>query len=294
MEDNILTHKLLMCNPLERYFYKCELYHVNCIDYLLIESRFVPSPSPILLTSTDVRTSICNSVFVELEIQKSLCNNKHISCELFINTKMNEYEEKFPIIVDGDESEEDWYNESDTADDVPDEINNKSSLYQEKDKLPVPLLVGHFEVGLLYSMTLHEEKEHTMLVMIIQTTETSFLCRVFYVRGSTRKTYHQGAKDKLFRYSDIWRLAPRWELVRKRTPNDVYIGQTIRFINGMEKTYTTGIVLSHTSRTLKCLIMCGEREGQTCVFEKSEMVECTEIFGSTILQNIMKQVKNAS
>ena len=34
---------------------------------------------------------------------------------------------KFPIIVDGDESEEDWYTESDTADDVPDQINNKSS-----------------------------------------------------------------------------------------------------------------------------------------------------------------------
>ena len=60
---------------------------------------------------------------------------------------MNEYEEKSPIISDDDESEEDQYNESDTADEVPDQINNKSALYQEKDKLPVPLIAEHFEQG---------------------------------------------------------------------------------------------------------------------------------------------------
>ena len=44
---------------------------------------------------------------------------------------------------------EDWYCESDTSDEIPDPNLDKTSLYQEENKLPVPILKKHFVEGLI-------------------------------------------------------------------------------------------------------------------------------------------------
>ena len=68
-----------------------------------------------------------------------------------------------------------------------------------------------------------------MLVMVIASYVHELLYRVFFVRGSKRKTYHQSGTDRKAKYADIWRLAPRAELVLDLDVLSVFVGETLRF-----------------------------------------------------------------
>ena len=52
-------------------------------------------------------------------------------------------------------------------------------LYQDYDKLPVILKTSHFEEGLLYTMTLQDERKKPMLVMITKKKDCTFFIGVF-------------------------------------------------------------------------------------------------------------------
>ena len=58
----------------------------------------------------------------------------------------------------------------------------------------------------------------TILEMIpditnLEKEDDFFVYRPFFVQGSRRKTYHEGASDKKAGFADVWRLAPRRKLV---------------------------------------------------------------------------------
>ena len=44
--------------------------------------------------------------------------------------------------------QEDWYNASDTSEDIPDPNLSKEALYQAPNMLPAPLQKSHFDVRL--------------------------------------------------------------------------------------------------------------------------------------------------
>ena len=72
---------------------------------------------------------------------------------------------------------------------------------------------------------------------------------------------------------------------------DARAGQTLRFT--YEGHDITAFITERTSRTLKGMVVCGTKRGQTRVFEQIEMLDCFELFGSSILQNLLSQVKDA-
>ena len=53
---------------------------------------------------------------------------------------------------------EDQYCDSDTSENIPDPNNSDFPLYQDVDLLPEELSVYHWEEGLIYGMTLIDEK----------------------------------------------------------------------------------------------------------------------------------------
>ena len=79
----------------------------------------------------------------------------------------------------------------------------KHALYQDVDLLPVALEKSHFEEGLIYAMTLEENHEKTLLVMVIEVQEETFVYRLFFSQKSARKTYHEGAADTTCPYSEV-------------------------------------------------------------------------------------------
>ena len=101
-------------------------------------------------------------------------------------------EEQLDVIREGKQgSDEDWYNESDTDEDLPDPNNSAQRLFQDIDLLPVELTNQHFQEGIIYTMTLAKQRKNPMLVMVMLTRLIDFKYRIFFVRGSKRKTYHQ-------------------------------------------------------------------------------------------------------
>ena len=201
--------------------------------------------------------------------------------------------EEMDVIYDEKDEPEsiDWDAESDTSEEFPDPNDSTESLYQDKNKLPELLRVDHFEEGMIYAATLDRDHKVMMLGMIIELKDNSFLLRSLFHRGAKRKTYHEGAKDVELRYSEVWRLAPRRELVRRTNPSSCRIGQTLRFEYGIGRdtsTYTV-LVTQTYSRNLKGLIECGADRGKEEVFALIEIAECTEVFGSSRLQSMLGQ-----
>ena len=190
-----------------------------------------------------------------------------------------------------DSEPEDWYNESDTSENIPDPNVADESLFQDVDMLPEILTRDHFVEGVLYATTMRTNRKQTSLGMVIEKKDSSFIFRAFFVRGSKRKTFHEGAKDAEIRYENVWRLAPRRELVVRRKPEDARIGQTLRF------EYTQGPVTIRVVRTTSTeitgILECGRSRGQEKVFEKIEMQNCTEIFGSSILQQLYQKADSS-
>ena len=171
-----------------------------------------------------------------------------------------------------DEAEEDQYRDSDTSENLPDPNDLAAPLYQDVNKLPVDLKRIHFEEGLVYSMTLKTYKKHPMLVMIIEAGDDFFVFRPFFVRASSKKTFHEGLADQKCEYQVVQRLAPRRELTRERKPEDARIGETIRFTYGMSEKYITGFILRATSRKVECMLECGADRGQHREFDIYETV----------------------
>ena len=136
----------------------------------------------------------------------------------------------------------------------------------------------------MYAMTLDDNHKVTMLVMIIEKRQNDFVYRVFFARSSKRKTYHQGADDSKCLYSKVWRLAPRGDSVRQQDPQDARIGQTIRFMYDDE--FYTALVIGRKARTIITQLECGQHRGDQREFEYPEMLVCSEIFGSSIVQNL--------
>ena len=97
---------------------------------------------------------------------------------------------------------EDWYNNSDTSENIPDP-DSEESLFHDINELPIPISPNHFVEGLLYCLTMKNNKSQTSLSMIIEKKESTFIFRTFFVRGSKRKTFHEGAKDKEYRHEDV-------------------------------------------------------------------------------------------
>ena len=87
-----------------------------------------------------------------------------------------------------DEEREDWYNSSDTSDDIPNPDMNKDPLYQDEDALPEPLEKSHFEEGLLYTLTLISKRHDPMLVQIIELHQDKFVYQSFFHSTSKAKT----------------------------------------------------------------------------------------------------------
>ena len=131
-----------------------------------------------------------------------------------------------------------------------------------------------------------------MLVMVMEMCESNFIYRVLFVRGSSKKTHHEGGSDQKANYQDVWRLAPRDELIKKRVITIIYVGQTLRFLYGLKVKIDPIVVSVQTSRTICGTIECGVNRGETGVFKKFDITEHHEDFGTSILQDLLKQVKN--
>ena len=89
-------------------------------------------------------------------------------------------------------------------------------------------------------------------------------------------------------------MAPRRELLISYNPEKAFIGQTLRFTYGMSPTYITMTVKGYHGRVLEGTIVCGPKRGSHEVYEIVEMLDCKEIFGSTVLHHLLSQVKDAT
>ena len=69
-------------------------------------------------------------------------------------------------------------------------------------------------------------------------------------------------------------------------------GQTLHFC--YEEEIITALVVKRTSRYLTGKIECGTARGQIREFLQIEILHCQEIFGSSLLQNLLNQVKEAT
>ena len=194
---------------------------------------------------------------------------------------------------DYDEKIEDWYHSSDTSDDIPDPNMSADPLFQDQDLLPEPLQRDHFKEGLIYTMTKHIDRKNALLVLIIEAKLRTFSYQCFFQQRSSSSTYHKTGKETKCAYKDIWRLAPRRELVEKCDPNDATTGQMLRFEYGMSSTPTTITVIRRRSREIEGQVICGADRGKEVLYSTVEMLHCTEVFGSSMLYDLLSQVKDA-
>ena len=98
----------------------------------------------------------------------------------------------------------DWYHsDSDTDEEIPDPNKNPEPLFQDVDQLPEPLQKKHFQEGFIFAMTLLEDKRIIHLGMIVLVSEHTFLFRLFAAKGTSRKTFHEGRRDKQYNYKEI-------------------------------------------------------------------------------------------
>ena len=184
--------------------------------------------------------------------------------------------------------------QSHTADDIPDPNLDRDRLYQDVECLPLKLQKPHFEEGLIYTMTLESGKKFPMLVMILETKTETFVYRTFFVLGSSRKTYFEGSDDKTARYEEVWRLAPRREMMHARNPAHVRVGETLRFAYGMEEELFTVLVTGTMTRSLRCTLQCGTHRSTERTFEHIEITNCFELFGSPVLQSLTSTVLDSA
>ena len=98
---------------------------------------------------------------------------------------------------------DDWFHGSDIVNDIPDPNDDPQSLFQSWNKLPEKLTKKQFLEGLIYPVTVAKDKHVTLLGLLIEKKEETFLLRVYYTKGATRKSFHTGAEDKELSYDGI-------------------------------------------------------------------------------------------
>ena len=64
----------------------------------------------------------------------------------------------FEQLHNDEQKVEDWYNDSDTSEEIPDPNRQDEPLYQKANSLPVDLTKKHFE-GLAYVITLKSSEK---------------------------------------------------------------------------------------------------------------------------------------
>ena len=202
-----------------------------------------------------------------------------------------EYDDSLDV-GDGENMDADWYHESDTGEEVPDPNMQKEALFQKPNTVPVGLSKNHFEEGLYYFMVLDKDHDKPMLVMILETGIDEFVYRVFYIRGSSAKTYHEAGKDKTATYEEVWRLAPRMELVQDQDIATIFVGQTLRLSHWMDVKWDTIVVTMMTSTSVSGIMLSGTNRGSTVTIDKTDIANCKELFGSPLLHNILDDVKD--
>ena len=62
----------------------------------------------------------------------------------------------------GENMKDDWYNQSDTDESIPDPNEMEDSLFQKADTLPVPFEKVYHEEGLVYFMSLRAKRDTSM------------------------------------------------------------------------------------------------------------------------------------
>ena len=108
-------------------------------------------------------------------------------------SKSDQESNSAPEVEDGPDSQ---YDPDDTDEEIPDPNNDKNSLFQDRNHLPVALTKLHFKEGFVYLFTLKIDKEVTFLGFLIETMRNSFRFRVYHTKGKARKTFHTGSADK--------------------------------------------------------------------------------------------------
>ena len=200
--------------------------------------------------------------------------------------------EEKEFVSDSDNEMDDWYNDSDTSAEIPDPNEDVTSLYQDCDQLPISLSNGHFEEGMIYSLTLFTDKKLTLLGMVMETREDVFRFRIFHAQQSSKKTFHEGARDLELKYSTVWRLAPRRELMRPIRVRNTHPGLTLRF--EYDDVTLTALVIKKTSSNLTGILECGPNRGDVVDFTLYEIVNCFELFYSSKLSSLFHQVSTAT
>ena len=61
----------------------------------------------------------------------------------------------------------------------------------------------------------------------------------------------------------------------------------------MTTSHITITVKSFAANVVKGEIVCGPRRGDDDVYEIDEILDCMKVFGSTLLHNLLTQVKDA-
>ena len=183
-------------------------------------------------------------------------------------------------------SSSDWYDtdDSDAEKEIPNPNDWPENLYQDINKLPEPLKKEHFQEGILYFMTLNATKKRSSLGMVIEVRSNKFIWRNYGIRGSSQKTYHESGKDNEHSFDEVWRLAPRRELMIPRSTENIRTGQTLNF--QYENDRFTVRVLASRSTSITAIIETGANRGETTNFERIEIVDCLELFVSSLLHDM--------
>ena len=107
----------------------------------------------------------------------------------------------------------------------------------------------------------------------------------FFVRGSSRSTFHQTGKCVR---RCVETRTYRDELVMKQHIPDIFVGQTLRYIQGIHNKFGTMMVTRISSTTVTGTLECGKNRGETKILLKFEIVEVHEIFGYSLLLQKVK------
>ena len=81
--------------------------------------------------------------------------------------------------------------------------------------------------------------------------------------------------------------------MHEKNPKKVHPGDTIRFSYGVSDSSITALVLACTSTEIQARLECGKDRGKNRKFLQVEMVGCYELFGSSLLQNLLRSAKDA-
>ena len=80
-------------------------------------------------------------------------------------------------------------------------------------------------------------------------------------------------------------------MVEDQNISSIFLGQTLRVSHGMDEQYDTSVVTNVISSTVSGILLCGTNRGSNVDIQKLEIAHCQEVFGSPLLHNLLKAVK---